>query len=445
MKAEDGSLRQERFHRVAGALKSLVCLEFLYRSPALLLAAVAISVVVSNAVVMMVLEQSNLAKHVMHHMLDSFLMVALIFPALILLVFRPIQLHLVRRTRAEDELGTERNKLRKILDAMPVGICIIDRSYRIEYTNTALLEEFGAVEGRSCREYFQGLPAPCPSCRIGQVLSGKTVTCELVSELTGKVYEVFETPLPNADGSSCKLAMVRDVTQRRMAEYELRASRQQLRSLSAHQQRTREEERTAVSREIHDELGQVLATVQLGVSSLAQEYQDHRHLTGKIQGMVQLITGAIGTIQKIATQLRPSILDELGLAEAVEWQSAEFSKRTAIACTPDILLRETSYDSSVATAVFRILQEALTNVIRHSGATRVAVSLEERNGRLVLIIADNGRGIRPEQLRESHSLGITGMRERAYALGGRVRLCRSPQQGTVVVAHIPVTPFRGDA
>lgn len=431
------------YERVKSALKSLIRLDLLYRSPALLIAILAISVSVSNTIAMTVLYQPSLSRHLVHHALDSLLLVALLFPALIILVLRPIQLHLAELTHAEEELAAERNRLRKILDAMPAGVSIIDRFYKIEYSNAALLEEFGAVEGRNCHEYFQGLQVPCPGCWIGD--AGRSTTWESMSEKAGKVYEIFETPLQNADGSLSRLAVVREVTARKVAEYELRASRQQLRSLSAHQQRTREEERTAVSREIHDELGQVLATVQLGVSSLAEKYNDHLALTGKIAGLEQLITGAIRTIQRIATELRPSILDELGLAEAIEWQATEFQKRTGIACTPDILLLEKNYSSSVATSVFRIFQEALTNVMRHSGATRVSVSLEERNRRLVLTIADNGRGISAEQVRESHSLGITGMRERAYALGGRVRFCRSPQQGTVVVARIPVASAGGEA
>jgi signal transduction histidine kinase len=252
------------------------------------------------------------------------------------------------------------------------------------------------------------------------------------------VYEIFDTPLQNADGTVSKLSIVRDVTARRIADYQLRASRQQLRSLSVHQQTTREEERKAVSREIHDELGQVLATLQLGVSSLSEDCQDNQRLTDKTAGMKQLVASAIRSVQSIAAQLRPSMLDQLGLAAAIEWLAAEFRTTTEISCTSDILVKDNDFDGNMATAVFRICQEALTNVKRHSGATRAAVTLEQRNGRIVLIVTDNGSGVTREQLRASHSFGITGMRERAFALGGRVRLCRSQQGGTVVIAHIPL-------
>jgi signal transduction histidine kinase len=418
-------------------------LDRLYCSPVLLIAAIAVSVFVSEAVVMLALSHFNLLDHPIHHILDSLMLVALLFPALILLVFRPVNIHLAQRRHAEEELAAERNKLRHILDAMPAGVCIVSQNHEMEFANTALTEEFGSVEGRTCFEYFHGRSDVCPDCGLGEICAGKNASWEWHSENTGKIYEIFDTPVRNADGTTARLALVRNITARKQAADELLASRERLRSLSDHLQRAREEERTAVSREIHDELGQVLATVQLGVSSLAEEYHDHRHLVKKITGMEQLIAGAIRTVQRISAQLRPAILDELGLAEAIEWQAREFEKRTGIGCTHDVLLLETNFSRDLATAVFRIFQEALTNVIRHSEASHVKVSLEERNGRLVLIVADNGRGITLEQVRDNGSLGITGMRERAYALGGRVRICRSLQAGTVVIAHIPINPSGG--
>jgi signal transduction histidine kinase len=420
-------------------IKSFTRLDPLYRTPSLLVVVIAIAVIVSNAVAMFVLSHFDSLSHLQHHIVESLLLVALLFPALVLLVRRPAELHLARSRRAEEELAAERNKFRGMLDAMPSGASIINKFYQVEYVNMVLMRIFGAVDGRRCHEYFHGLPDVCPDCKLAEILGGESVHWESRCPGTGRIYEKFETPLPDSDGTIEKLTIVRDITARKEVENELRTSRQRLRSLSVHQQQVREEERTSISREIHDELGQVLATVQLGVSSLAEEYPDHWHLTKKVTGMEQMLCGAISTIRRISTQLRPAILDELGLAEAVEWQVTEFRTRTGIACSPDILLQETNFDREVATAVFRICQEALTNVMRHSGATRVSVSLEERNHRIVLIVTDNGCGIPPEPLRNSQSLGITGMRERAYAVGGRVRICRSlQQQGTIVLAHIPL-------
>jgi signal transduction histidine kinase len=417
----------------------------LYRSPVLLVAIIAISVFVSNMVVLMVLPSVDPLHHSLHYLVDFSLLIALISPPLILLVHRPIELQIARRRRIEKKLSAEHNKFMGILDAMPGGASIVNRFHQIEYTNSALVEEFGPVNGRNCHEYFQGSTETCPNCKLTEILKGReSVTREAVCGKTGQIYEVFETPLQNDNGCVSKLAIVHNISVRHDLEKKLRSSRQSLRSLSAHQLQVREQERTSISREIHDELGQILATVQLGVSSLAEEYHDHRHLTEKITAVERLLSSGMRTVRRIATELRPAILDDLGLAEAVEWQVAEFRTATGIDCTPDILLVGTNFNREVATAVFRICQEALTNVIRHSGATRVAVSLEERNGRIVFIIADNGCGIPPEALRENRSLGITGMRERAYSVGGRVRLCRSSRQSTIVIAHIPLNPPGGE-
>jgi signal transduction histidine kinase len=420
--------------------KAVTGIQLLYCSPALLVAVIAVCDFFSDAIGMAILTHFQLQSP-FNHIFDSLLLVVLLFPTLIFLVFRPMELYLAKCKHAEEDLVAERNKLMGILNAIPAGACIINRSKRIEYTNTALSKEFGPVEGRSCYEYFQGWPEICANCRLMEVLGGKSITWESMSEKTGKTYEFFETPLQNSDGTVSKLTLVHNITTRKEVENELRASRQLLRSLSVHQQRVREEERTSVSREIHDELGQLLATLQLEVSSLAEEYHDHRHLTEKITGMEQLLSGTIKTVQRISTQLRPAILDELGLAEAIEWLANEFRSRTGIACTPDILLPANNLNKDVATAVFRICQEALTNVIRHSGATRVAISLETRHGCIVLAVSDNGCGIASEKLRNGQSLGITGMRERAYAMGGRMRICRSSQEGTTVIARIPSVPM----
>lgn len=432
-----------RYIGVTSTNKVVIRLELLYRSPALLLSALAASVFVSNVAVAAALGRFGVRNHVVHHLFDSIMLVTLLIPALIFFVLRPVRLHLAERRCAEAELAAERNKLLGILDAMPAGACIVNRCCGIDYVNRAILKEFGPPQGLSCREYFKALPGACNNCAL-RVAGGKSVTWESPSG-SDRVYEIFETPLRNADGTTSKLAMMQDITSHKVAEYELRTSRQQLRSLLVHQQRTREEERAAISREIHDELGQVLATVQLGVSSLAANGGDYRQLPRKIAGMEQLLASAIKTVQRVSTQLRPAILDELGLAEAIEWQAAEFRSTTGIACTADILLSETNINMDLSIAIFRIFQEALTNVIRHSGASRVAVSVEERNGRMVLRVADNGCGITLSQAVNSRSLGLSGMRERAFALGGRVRHCRLRPQGTVVIAYIPLHSSAGEA
>ncbi len=417
-----------------------VSLEQLYGSPAILFTTAVVSVFVSDTLVMLILSCFDKHYENIHHLLDAVMLVALLVPILFFLVYQPLTLQLADRRRTEEELAAERNKLRGILDAMPSSVCIVNQAHGIEYANSALTEEFGPIAGRTCFDYFHGRSDSCPNCHFDQISAEEPSPWEWYSDKTGKTYEVYETPLRNADGTTTRLASMRDVTARKQEADELRASRERLRALSDHLQRAREEERRAIGREIHDELGQVLATVQLGVSSLAEEYQ-HHPLNEKIVNLEQLLARSIGTVRKISSQLRPTILDELGLADAIEWQVSEFTKHTGLRCSHHVLLQGCTFNKDVATAIFRICQEALTNVIRHSGATHVDIVLEERNERIILLVRDNGRGITPEQLDGQKSLGIIGMRERAYMLGGRVKIRNWKEGGTVVFARIPCNPL----
>lgn len=212
-----------------------------------------------------------------------------------------------------------------------------------------------------------------------------------------------------------------------------------LRHLSAQLQEARDEERSEIGREIHDELGQVLATVQMGVSSLAEEYADHQHLTKKINEMECLLSRAIRTVQRISAQLRPAVLDILGLAAAIDWQSMNFQKTSGISCQHQIRISPGYIDPKVKIAIFRILQEGLTNVIRHADASQVKITLRQREKWFVLSVQDNGQGVAVEPKDSVYSIGIRGMQERAFALGGRVKIISKAKQGTAVIARIPLS------
>jgi signal transduction histidine kinase len=215
-------------------------------------------------------------------------------------------------------------------------------------------------------------------------------------------------------------------------------------TLSARLQQARDEERSAIGREFHDELGQVLAAVQMGVTALAEEYPDHFHLVRKIDELDRLLAGAVQTVQRISSQLWPAILNVLGLAESVQWQAREFQNRSGLACNCVIDIDESKIDMDTAAAVYRIFQECLTNIFRHSGAANVLLSLREKAGRLVLTVRDDGVGIAPDHIRNPRSLGILGIRERTSALGGRVKFVRVKPQGTAVIARIPLQSTAGE-
>ncbi len=224
--------------------------------------------------------------------------------------------------------------------------------------------------------------------------------------------------------------------ERRKAVEELRRSHQQLRHLAAHLQSVREEERAGVAREIHDELGQALTALKMDLSMVIERLSDPDAVSQLKEDMA-LIDATVQTVKRICTELRPALLDHLGLGAAIEWQAGEFQKRSGIECNVSSVPDDFIVDIDLSTALFRIFQEALTNVLRHSKATRVEALLSENGGGFALVISDNGIGITKEQLSKANSFGLLGMRERVYAWKGDVHIEGSPDKGTTIRVMIP--------
>ena len=231
-----------------------------------------------------------------------------------------------------------------------------------------------------------------------------------------------------------------DRAQHRKAEEQLRQSHSQLRALSVYLQTVREEERTRIAREVHDELGQALTSCKLDLSWLAGKLHHHeKPLIEKTKALIAHIDTTIQTVRRISSELRPGVLDHLGLAAALEWQANEFQNRTGIKCELRADLAETALDQDVSTTLFRIFQETLTNVIRHAGATQVTVHLKESGGCVSLEVKDNGRGIARTEITNTKSMGLLGMRERAALLGGIFKIGRlGRKKGTRVSVSIPL-------
>ena len=226
----------------------------------------------------------------------------------------------------------------------------------------------------------------------------------------------------------------------RRAEEQLRESHEQLRALSVYLQSVREEERTRIAREVHDGLGQALTGCKLDLSWIASRLpKEQKELVEKTRALSGHIDSTIQMVRRIATELRPGILDHLGLAAALEWQANEFQTRTGIQCEVHASLNEPDLPPDLNTTFFRIFQETLTNIIRHAGATRVVVELKEKDGSVVLEVRDNGRGISRAEITKAKSMGLLGMRERAALLGGEFKIGRAAKgEGTRVTISIPL-------
>jgi signal transduction histidine kinase len=220
---------------------------------------------------------------------------------------------------------------------------------------------------------------------------------------------------------------------------QLENSRAQVLLLAQHEQTSREEDRARMAREIHDELGQALTGLKMDLAWL-QKHTDPKQkaVLQKFGDMSDLVDTTIQGVRRIATELRPGVLDDLGLVPAMEWQLQEFQRRSGIRCKFIPSLEEVALGAEETTVLFRILQEALTNVARHASATRVEVSLDEEQGYVRLRVQDNGRGITDSEVNGSRSFGLMGMRERVKLRSGDFYIEGTPGQGTTVVIKLPL-------
>jgi signal transduction histidine kinase len=230
-----------------------------------------------------------------------------------------------------------------------------------------------------------------------------------------------------------------EVAEREKVADELRRSREKLRDLASHLQSVREREQAEIAREIHDELGQALTALKLDLHWAGQQLAAGSFAAAaeRIAALSKAIDATVQSVRRISSELRPKLLDDLGLSAALEWQAREFEQRARVACRirsepDDIVL-----DADRSTALFRIFQETLTNVARHAHATRVDVVLTNFEGKVEMTVTDDGEGIRPEQVSDRRSLGLLGMRERARSLGGRLEINGRKGRGTTVRVSIP--------
>ena len=232
---------------------------------------------------------------------------------------------------------------------------------------------------------------------------------------------------------------MQDVTERKQAEEQLKSSEEKLRALSARLQSVREEDSIRIAREIHDELGGALTGLKMDLSFLGKRLPEsgNEGAHQQLKSMADFIDETIQKVRNISTGLRPSMLDDLGLAAAIEWQAEEFQRRMEIECKITSLQEDVVLSPEKSTAVFRIFQEILTNVARHAGATSVEVSMEQPESDLILRVSDNGRGIKESDLAGTKSLGLLGMRERALVFGGQVEIKGGEGRGTTVTVSIP--------
>jgi PAS domain S-box-containing protein len=334
-----------------------------------------------------------------------------------------------------------------ILDVLPFYVMLVDEHHHILKANRAVQAQLGLkpedIIGKYCPEVVHGLSEPWYACPLEEaVRKGEAVEREAFDEKSGRWIRsaIYPTGKLAPDGGRILFHMVSDINDRKQAEEQLQASRERLRNLSAHLESVREEERRNMAREIHDELGQILTALKIDLSSLTGGSNEaQQSLPKKVISMSELIDMAIETVRRISTELRPTILDDLGIAAALEWQAEDFHKRTKIRCEFTSKPKDIVLDADRSTAIFRIFREALTNVARHSAASSVKAVLTKETDKIVLTIKDDGKGIENKHIGDPKAFGIIGMRERAHFLGGEVRFNSAVGKGTLITVIIPLT------
>jgi PAS domain S-box-containing protein len=339
-----------------------------------------------------------------------------------------------------DALRESGQKLRSLIEQSIQGIALIDGAGKIAEWNHAMerMTELPAAEmvGRNAMELHRLLGVDDFSC------GAESSAHEFEREITlasGKreLLLVHQFPIQLPDGCLSAI-LVQEITERKVAEEKLKESQSKLRNLAGHLLSAREEERKKVAQEIHDELGQVLTALKMDLRWLEKRLDPSQtQLLEKMKGMIGLTDQTIQRVQRISSELRPRMLDDLGIAAAIEWLVGDFSRRTGIRCKTTVQVTQSRIGGNSATAVYRIVQEALTNVSRHASASRVSVVLREVDELLEVLIRDDGIGISETQAMASRSFGLIGIRERVQGLGGEVSIRGETGKGTTVSISVP--------
>ena len=348
------------------------------------------------------------------------------------------------RRRAEQQLAYQANLLENVHDA----VVATDENFRLSAWNRAAETIFGWRQDEVINQPMpEILFTELTREEFNKIVQELAETGSFFGELTlnrkdGRPVAIEATtiPLKNDDGKVTGYVSVnRDITFRKQVEEELRSSREQLRNHFAHLQAVREEERTSIAREIHDELGQTLTALKMDLSWLKHRLPEgSSDLDDKVKAMFGLINSTIKTVQRISAELRPGLLDDLGLSAAIEWQAKEFHDRSGIQCRVNFNPDDIVTDRDRSTVIFRIFQETLTNIARHAEATLLNVSLRKNDDKLLLKVRDNGKGISKLQIMDAKSFGLIGMRERVHPWGGKVKIRGVPNRGTIVMVSIPL-------
>jgi len=342
-------------------------------------------------------------------------------------------------TRVNYALKKSEEKYRSYIDNAPDGVFITDEEGNFSEINEAA----SAITGYSIDELSQ--------MSFSDLIQKQSATEKIKSftELANSGITKSDLIYIHKNGSNRWwsletvkltdgrfLCFTKDITDRKRAEEELHCSLEQLHQLTQHIEEVRENERVVIARELHDDLGQALTAVKIDLGIIKRDVADETVIS-KINKVSELVRDTIITVQRLTAQLRPQIIDDLGLEAAIEWYAKEFAQRNGIEISLHID-SEISITPNASLTVFRIMQESLTNISRYAKATKINISLGKTDDKINFTVSDNGIGISENQIKSKKSFGLIGMKERSASLGGTFKVCRGHENGTIIMISFPL-------
>lgn len=358
------------------------------------------------------------------------------------------------RRKADQALLAQQKLLQNITAALGEGLMVVGSNCRLIMMNAEAERMLGWKQEElvsspihtsiQC-ERPDGSRMRCNECTIVNFPNNAT-SCRTEDQMfvrkDGSRFPVtaVTTPIVEDGKVAATVTVFQDITERKRAENDLKESRRQLQELSAFLQQVREEERTRIARELHDELGQALTALRIDLNWLNEKLPTkEQRIDDKLAAMLKLVDKTVDDIRRISEDLRPGMLDDLGLAAAIEHHVTKFAEQTGLAFDLAMNRDHFNLDDQVTTTLFRLLQESLTNVARHALASVVKVELQEHDNNILLVVQDDGCGMLPPSARKKKTYGLLGMNERVKLLGGTLEIASAPGNGTRIEAIIPLT------
>jgi signal transduction histidine kinase len=330
-------------------------------------------------------------------------------------------------------LEAERKRFYDLLETLPAYLVLLTPDYQVPFANRFFRERFGEANGLRCFEYLFGRSEPCEVCETYTVLkTGAPHRWEWAGP-DGRLYDVYDYPFHEQDGSTLILEMGIDVTERKQAEAELKQSENRVRFFASQCLTAQEDERKRIAGELHDSLASMLVAVKFRIEKTTAQIEKEAGSAGSFRDILAIVGAAIQEVRRIMADLRPAVLDDLGLIPALNWLCREFEKTYShIRVEKRLELSESDVTQMLKTAIFRLSQEALNNIANHSQASQVSLTLHKANGKIILVIEDNGQGFVPGKV--VRGLGLSTMKERTELSGGNYRLESSRGKGTAITA-----------